>query len=148
MCIRDSPKGVLIEHLGAINMALSQISQFDISEEDTCLQFANYSFDAFVWEILISIFSGAKLILLSKEILQDSAKFIKLITNTQISFATLPPYFLSNLQKANLQAIHVLVTAGERPILRDVPKYLEAKRYFNAYGPVSYTHLRAHETLR
>jgi natural product biosynthesis luciferase-like monooxygenase protein/amino acid adenylation domain-containing protein len=133
------PKGVLIEHKGVVNLALCQISLFDISSTDRILQFASYTFDAAVSEIFSTLFSGATLLLTNKDILLSQFHFSNLIKLQKVTVLTLPPVFLASLQKETLKDIRVLLTAGEKPILKDILYYSKKLRCFNGYGPTEYT---------
>ncbi|MEI6412608.1 MAG: condensation domain-containing protein, partial [Bacteroidota bacterium] len=57
------PKGVMVEHAGVVNLALWQIDYFGLQTGDAVLQFAAYTFDASVWEIMSTLLSGARLAL-------------------------------------------------------------------------------------
>ena len=61
------PKGVMVEHGGVANLALTQISAFQIHPESRVLQFASFSFDASVSEITTALLAGAGLYLLPKK---------------------------------------------------------------------------------
>ncbi|WP_045739402.1 AMP-binding protein, partial [Xanthomonas sp. MUS 060] len=59
--------GMPKEHRGiagsVVNLALAQIGAFQVEENSRVLQFASFSFDAFVSELLVSLFYGASLYL-------------------------------------------------------------------------------------
>lgn len=48
------PKGVLVEHRGLSNLAQAQIQTFDLKPQHHILQFASLSFDASIFEIVMS----------------------------------------------------------------------------------------------
>src|SRR5258708_28784824 len=48
------PKGVMIPHHGAMNLAEAQRAHLSLGPQDRVLQFASFSFDAAVWELLMS----------------------------------------------------------------------------------------------
>jgi tyrocidine synthetase-3 len=129
------PKGTMLEHRGAVNMALAQIREFRILTSDRILQFATYTFDASVYELLMSFFSGACLVLAKKEAINSPTNFLVLIKKYQVSIITLPPVFLATLEQQSLSNIKVLITAGENPSLKDALHYSQELRYFNAFGP-------------
>ncbi len=129
------PKGTMLEHRGPVNMSMSQINQFGITSNDRILQFANYTFDAAVSELQMALFSGATLVLAAKEVITDPHSFLELIVKHQISVLTLPPVFLASLDRQGLANVRVLITAGEKPVPKDVEYYNKQLRYFNAFGP-------------
>ncbi|MFD2943648.1 non-ribosomal peptide synthetase, partial [Flavobacterium notoginsengisoli] len=129
------PKGVMIEHKSIVNTILSQISSFSINNNDNCLQFASSSFDASIWEICISLFSGSCLYIIEEESKSDTGFFKNFIISNSITFATLPPAFLQLLEVEDLKGIRTLVTAGESIALRIAKTFSKHCNYINAYGP-------------
>ena len=129
------PKGVLLEHCGAVNMTLDQVERFGIVKEDNVLQFASFSFDASISEIFMALYTGAKLVLIDKEVIDNTRLFENYLQNQAISVATLPPAYLSTLDKANLSELRVLITAGEPANIEDALQCSQFLTYFNAYGP-------------
>jgi amino acid adenylation domain-containing protein len=134
-----TPKGVMIPHKGNINMVTDQVRRFKITDKDRCLQFASVSFDASVYEIFIGLYSGASIVMLTKEIIADPRVFTEYINEKEVTFATLPPVYLSRLNKKALTKLKVLVTAGEAPNLKDAKYLSKHVNYFNAYGPTEYS---------
>ncbi|XLS27831.1 amino acid adenylation domain-containing protein [Flavobacteriaceae bacterium M23B6Z8] len=133
------PKGVMIPHRGNINMVTDQVQRFDIHAQDRCLQFASASFDASVYEIFIGLYAGASLVLLTNAIIEDPKLFAEYLKEKKVTFATLPPVYLSGLDREALTHLKVLVTAGESPNLKDAMFLSKHLTYFNAYGPTEYS---------
>ncbi|MES2732835.1 MAG: amino acid adenylation domain-containing protein [Bacteroidota bacterium] len=129
------PKGVLIEHQGNVNMATDQIRRFDITSQDKVLQFASLSFDASVYEITLALYAGASLVLLDKQLLGNTHEFEKYLQAQQVTVATLPPAYLSALDKDALHGLRVIITAGEAANVADALACSAFCRYYNAYGP-------------
>ncbi|WP_075343710.1 non-ribosomal peptide synthetase [Tenacibaculum agarivorans] len=129
------PKGVMIEHQNIINTLLSQIASFSITSEDNCLQFASQSFDASIWELGISLLSGASLYIIKEERKSEISFFKEYIQENKITFATLPPAFLQLLEVEDLKGVKTLVTAGEAIPLGLAKEFSENYTYVNAYGP-------------
>ncbi|MGG8495336.1 amino acid adenylation domain-containing protein [Tenacibaculum sp. TC6] len=133
------PKGVMIEHRGNINMVTDQVNQLKICADDRCLQFASMSFDASVYEIFIALYAGSSIVLISEDTIANPLNFTNYITEHKVTFATLPPAYLSNLNKESLSTLRVLVTAGEAPNGKDARYFGKKINYFNAYGPTEYS---------
>lgn len=130
-----NPKGVLIEHGSNVNMANDQIKQFGIQPDDKVLQFASLSFDASVYETFMALYSGAALVLLEKAIIEDTTYFTNYLKEKEVSVVTLPPAYLSTLEKGALDFVSVIITAGEAANINDALDYSRTGKYINAYGP-------------
>ncbi|MCU0290271.1 MAG: condensation domain-containing protein, partial [Acidobacteria bacterium] len=90
------PKGVAIEHRSAANLAFAQAKYFHIKEDDHILQFSSFCFDASVEQIFIAFFTGAVLILVSKETLLDMNLFKEYVEKLSITHINAVPAFLNN----------------------------------------------------
>jgi non-ribosomal peptide synthetase component F len=55
------PKAVMVEHRGLCNLALAQIKALGVEADSRILQFASFSFDAYGWELAMSLCRGASL---------------------------------------------------------------------------------------
>jgi amino acid adenylation domain-containing protein/non-ribosomal peptide synthase protein (TIGR01720 family) len=129
------PKGVAVEHRGFVNMILAQIAGFGVRPDDAVVQFASCSFDASLSEIFMALLSGARLVMAPEAAIRDGAALLALMATEGVTVATLPPSYLRALDRADLGALRVLITAGEPPDLQDARHYARRLRYFNAYGP-------------
>lgn len=129
------PKGVMIAHGGFVNMIQAQIRGFGITESDRVVQFASPSFDASLSEIFMALLTGATVVPVSGEIIQDRDLFLSFMDREKITVATLPPSYLAMLNKAPMPCLKTVITAGEPAIWDDAVFYGGSKRYFNAYGP-------------
>ena len=129
------PKGVLIEHVQFMNMFVNMIGKFGVKENDRVLLFASLGFDASVFEIFQALLTGATLVIANKEKIQNTELFLGYLDNNKVTIATLPPVYLSALNKAELPYLHTFITAGDSAIAADVNFYRQFKRYINGYGP-------------
>ncbi|MFK8101673.1 MAG: amino acid adenylation domain-containing protein [Saprospiraceae bacterium] len=130
------PKGVMVRHFGIINLVVSQIETFGITETDRVLQFASLSFDASVSEIFTSLYSGACLVLIDKTTILQSDKFITYLKTERVNIATLPPAYLNVLDLSQLKFMKTIVSAGEAIDKKQAlycAQFLE--RFINGYGP-------------
>ena len=129
------PKGVMIEHGSFMNMFVNMVGKFGVTETDRVLQFASLGFDAAVFEIFQALLTGAALVIAEKEIIQNPTSFIRYMDDKKVTVATIPPAYLSALDKPEFPHLHTLITAGEKAIPSDVNHYKRFKRFINAYGP-------------
>jgi len=130
-----TPKGVKIRHNGIINMFGAQKEVFRVSSADNILQFASISFDASIFELCMSLLSGAALVIAPGEVIQDPTLFTAFLDTHEITIATLPPSYLNLLPKKKIRHLRVLITAGDSPYLEDMAYYSQQLEYYNAYGP-------------
>jgi amino acid adenylation domain-containing protein len=133
------PKGVLIEHLGLANLVAAQKEVFKIQNNERILQFASFSFDAAIFEIVMALGTGATLYLAKKENLLLGQPLIKLLQEKAITHVTLPPAVLAALPKAELPALKTIISAGEVCSQDIMKKWGFNRQFFNAYGPTEAT---------
>ncbi|MCB0020384.1 MAG: AMP-binding protein, partial [Anaerolineales bacterium] len=65
------PKGVLLQHQGVVNFLTSMRQQPGLTVDDTLLAVTTLSFDISVLEVFLPLTTGAKLVVVSKEISAD-----------------------------------------------------------------------------
>ncbi len=133
------PKGVLIEHRGLYNLALAQIEAFNLNSNHRVLQFASMSFDASIFEIVMTLGTGATLYCAKKESLLPGQTLIQFLQDNTITHVTLPPSLLAVLPNAELPALQTIVCAGESCSSDVVKRWASGRRFFNAYGPTEAT---------
>ena len=134
-----NPKGVLIAHRGLCNLAQAQIKLFDVQPDSRVLQFASFSFDASIWEIVMALCSGARLYLGTRESLQPGQPLLRLLQEQGITHLTLVPSALAALPSEELPALQNIIVAGEPCPTKLVAQWARGRRFFNAYGPTEST---------
>ncbi|HZG96857.1 MAG TPA: amino acid adenylation domain-containing protein, partial [Nocardioidaceae bacterium] len=135
-----TPKGVMIEHHGLVNLAQAQIRFFEVSSRSRVMQFASFSFDACISEVVMALCCGATLCLPARSVSLDFALLGKYITDQAISHVTLPPALLHrqpDLEK--LAGLQTLVLAGEAPSPALIQALPSGPNIINAYGPTEST---------
>ncbi|MFM6069905.1 MAG: amino acid adenylation domain-containing protein, partial [Sphaerospermopsis kisseleviana] len=129
------PKGVMVEHKGLCNLAQAQIQTFGINSHSRVLQFASFSFDASISEILMAFGSGATLYLGTKEAFMPGKSLTEKIRNYEISHITLPPSALAVMPVEELPALQAIIVAGEACGVKLMKQWSKGRNFFNAYGP-------------
>ncbi|GCL39115.1 non-ribosomal peptide synthase [Sphaerospermopsis reniformis] len=129
------PKGVMVEHKGLCNLAQAQIQTFGINSHSRVLQFASFSFDASIWEILMAFGSGATLYLGTKEAFMPGKSLMEKIRNYEITHITLPPSALAVMPVEELPALQAIIVAGEACGVKLMKQWSMGRNFFNAYGP-------------
>lgn len=130
------PKGVMLTHRGVVAMRSFILQEYRVNQTDKVLQFANYIFDASVWEITMSLFTGARLTVIPKDSIADVNQFNKFVEKEDITITLLPPqYYL----ETDIKNLRILTTGGSATNLDIVNKAKNNMRYVNAYGPTEST---------
>ncbi|HEY3822948.1 MAG TPA: amino acid adenylation domain-containing protein [Bryobacteraceae bacterium] len=132
------PKGVLIEHRGAVNLAIAQAKLFGVGGGSCVLQFAAPTFDAAVSEIFVTLLNGGKLLLARREQLLGP-DLATLLHDGEVNVVTLPPSVLATIPEVDLPDLHTLVVAGEACPPELVRRWARGRRIVNAYGPTETT---------
>ncbi|ACK73921.1 amino acid adenylation domain protein (plasmid) [Gloeothece citriformis PCC 7424] len=129
------PKGVMVEHRGVYNLAQAQIEAFAVEKNSRVLQFASFSFDACISEILMALGSGATLYLACKDAIMPGQPLRDFLRQQNITHVTLPPSVLRVLPLETLPALQSLIVAGEACSLELIKQWSGEQNFFNAYGP-------------
>jgi amino acid adenylation domain-containing protein len=131
------PKGVLLEHAGAVNLALAQSESFKTGPGSAVLQFAALGFDAATAEVLMALCSGGALHLVPSRRLRED--LLTVLREQAITHVTLPPSLLGVLSPQDLPALRTLVVAGEACPPALLADWAPGRRFCNAYGPTETT---------
>lgn len=129
------PKGVMVEHRGMANLKVFTEQVLGITSEDRIIQFASLTFDASILEIGMALFTGAKLILVSKDTIYDHRKFEQYLNDWEVTVAVLTPSYATHLQPARLQSLALLITGGAEATQYLYKKWCNRVQYINVYGP-------------
>ena len=133
------PKGTLLEHRNLCNFTMVALEQFAITPESRVLQFASFSFDASVSEIVMALCGGARLVLARRDTLASPEALAELLRREQITTVTLPPSMLAALAPDHLPALTTVVSAGESCAWEVAERWAEGRRFLNGYGPTEAT---------
>ncbi|MEH2284139.1 MAG: amino acid adenylation domain-containing protein [Nostoc sp.] len=129
------PKGVMVEHSGLCNLAEAQIQTFGLNADSRVLQFASFSFDACISEILMAFGSGARLYLGTKDSIMPGMPLIDRLRDDGITHVTLPPSALAVLPQEELPTLQTIIVAGEACPIELMRQWATGRNFFNAYGP-------------
>lgn len=145
------PKGALLAHAGVVNLGVFSKKEFEISEHDIVTQFASFSFDASISEMICALFSGAHLYLLSAEERVSVEEFASALERTKTTFVPFVPTVFFNqiasvLSEEGFRKLHrvrTIMTAGEALYgeqVRVFQKKTDGKiNVYNLYGPTECT---------
>jgi len=133
-------KGVMIEHRGVCNLARSHAVNFSVEPRSRILQFASFSFDASVFEIVMALCQGAALYLFSQETALTEAALKDAVARNAITHAVLPPAVLAySADTSSLDPVRTLIVAGDTLSNALAERWTRGRDLINAYGPTEIT---------
>lgn len=133
------PKGVLVPHRGVCNLAEAEVQLLDMAAGSRVLQFASFSFDTSIWEIVMTLCAGGTLVMASSQDLMPGPDLLATVRKQRVTHLTLPPSALAAMPYADLPDLKVLITAGEACGVELVRRWGRGRRFFNSYGPTEAT---------
>ncbi|MEC0230608.1 non-ribosomal peptide synthetase family protein [Paenibacillus alba] len=145
------PKGTLLAHRGAVNLGTFICDKFAITEQDVLTQFATFSFDASVWEVISALYAGAHLHLLSAEERVSIEAFADAVAKAQTTIIPAVPtvFFnqlavrLSDAGFRKLASVRSVMIAGEALYGEQVRAFQTKSNgqidIYNLYGPTECT---------
>ncbi|MCP3738293.1 amino acid adenylation domain-containing protein [Rossellomorea sp. BNER] len=131
------PKGVMIEHRSVINFLYDWNKKLEVREEDRIGQFASLSFDVSVEEIGMSLLTGARLYLLTPEMIYDVVAFENYIRQNKLTILHLPPTYAKFLTFEELPSLRHFILGGS-PVSNSLVETW-GKTCINSYGPTETT---------
>ncbi|RAP57228.1 non-ribosomal peptide synthetase [Oleiagrimonas sp. MCCC 1A03011] len=134
------PKGVMIAHRNAGSLAATQIARFEPGPGSRVLQFASFSFDACVFEMLLAFCSGATLVVPASDTPLAGENLVRIVEETAITHTLLPPAVLAAIpEQETLESIRYLVAGGDVVTEDLVRRWARGRHLINAYGPTEIT---------
>jgi surfactin family lipopeptide synthetase A len=134
-----TPKGVMIEHRGLCNATVEQARVFGVGKNGRVLQFSSFSFDGWVYELMMAFGAGACLCMASRDDLVPGPGLVRVFRELRITMVLLPPSALSVLPPADLPRLECLHVAGEACPPQLVSRWAPGRRFVDVYGPTEGT---------
>ncbi len=154
------PKGVLLEHRGLVNRLLWMKRQLQVEASDVFLQKTPVTFDVSVWELLLPLVSGSKLVVARPEGHKDPLYLHQVLAGQKVSIVHFVPSMLSAALPAigweRLAGLRHVVCSGEalgKPLAEAFRARAPFVSLHNYYGPteasidVTAINLSRHATL-
>lgn len=131
------PKGILIEHASFCSAMHHQLHHFDVRQDSRVFDFASYSFDISLHNMLATLSAGACLCVPSdSDRVGNTTGVMASMRATVVSLTTSVARLVEPAQVPTLQT---LILAGEAVFSKDVSKWWGRVRVINAYGPAECT---------
>ncbi|KAF5689247.1 non-ribosomal peptide synthetase [Fusarium circinatum] len=127
------PKGTIVDHSAFCTGAYEHGRAMGMTESSRVLQFASYTFDASIMEILTTLIHGGTVCVPSSdERLHDLAGSIN---RMNVNWALLTPSVAQLLQPSLVPSLKTLVLGGEAMSSAHISSWAPSVRLMNAYGP-------------
>lgn len=133
-----TPKGVVVSHSGIPSLAFSQIEHLAFTAQSGLLQFVSISFDVALFDLCLSMLSGARLILAPGQLAlgEALAAYAKKCGVTHLNF---PAAVLNMMSPDSLSSCPNLIVGGESASAQTVAQWSKGRRMTSAYGPTETT---------
>ena len=129
------PKGAMLPHRGVVNLADELARMLGIGPGNRMLQFASFSFDVSVADIMVTLRSGATVVLAAQHDLQPGPDLARTINAQRVDFACLPPTVLRLTDPALVPGLRTLMAGGEACPDEVAAAWAPGRRFINVYGP-------------
>jgi amino acid adenylation domain-containing protein/non-ribosomal peptide synthase protein (TIGR01720 family) len=127
------PKGSVVEHRAFCTSAVEHGKAIGITHDSRVLQFASFTFDGSILEILTTLILGGCICIPNEfDRLHNTALSIRCF---DVNFALLTPSFARLLQPSEVPTLRTLVLGGEAMTKQDVARWHAHVDLHNAYGP-------------
>ena len=131
-----TPKGVLLEHGGVVNLVHDFIGRSGLGPGDRFLQFASPTFDGSVLEIFATLAAGAELVIPPAGSPRDPAALSAAIHAHGVTVFDMPPAVVSSLEPQSLPSVRLAMLGGEAFGQALVNAWATEERpLLNGYGP-------------
>jgi len=127
------PKGVALEHKAVSTSCLAHGNMFGVTPSTRALQFAAYTFDACIAEIITILVHGGCVCVPSESERRDHLADV--INTMHIDYAILTPSVSRLLDPGATPSLKTLILAGELGRNEDWKKWTTCARLYNGYGP-------------
>lgn len=127
------PKGATINHSAWVSSSSAFAPLMGITESSRVLQFASYTFDACLIEILSTLMLGGTVCVPDQASRTNDLPGV--INRMKINWATLTPSVVRTMQPAQVPQLKALVLVGEAMSQQDLLTWADRVMLGNGYGP-------------
>lgn len=129
------PNGSQLSHKGLCNLAVEQSRLFRVTRQSRVLQFAAFSFDASVSEIVMAFCVGGRVVLGRKDSLTPGKPLAETLREQQVSHITISPSALAVQPYEEFPDLKSIIVAAESCPPDLAEQWQKGRNFFNAYGP-------------
>ncbi|MCW3467115.1 non-ribosomal peptide synthetase [Chitinophaga nivalis] len=136
------PKGVLVEDRNVVRLFETDKPLYDFNRQDVWTMFHSFCFDFSVWEMYGALFYGGRLVIVPKQVTQDTELFAELLITEKVTVLNQTPSSFYVLQdymtgRTTTTAIRYVIFGGEalNPAkLKPWQQQYKNSRLINMYG--------------
>ncbi|GAC56445.1 putative non-ribosomal peptide synthetase [Gordonia hirsuta DSM 44140 = NBRC 16056] len=149
------PKGVEVTHRDVVTLMDTAAADFDFRADDVWTMFHSYAFDFSVWELWGPLLSGARLVVVDRELARDPEAFVGLLADEGVTVLSQTPSAFYQLIDARLRTqaelgLRYVVFGGEALSFEQVRRWFDefpedSAELVNMYG---ITETTVHVTFR
>ncbi|HEX7333864.1 MAG TPA: amino acid adenylation domain-containing protein [Pyrinomonadaceae bacterium] len=129
------PKGVVVPHAGAVNLGRAWLSMFDVRPGTRVLQCVSLSFDASVWELLVSVMCGATLCVPKPGTQMAGDALYEVLKQQAIELMVATPTVLATVESEGLPRLRTVAIGGEACTAELAARWSSGRSLINVYGP-------------
>lgn len=135
-----TPKGIVVSHAGLCNLARCQQRAFGVDHPSRYLFFLSVNFDASISDILVTLTSGAALVIEPVAQEELASNLFKVIAQRRVTHTDIPPSLLKMLQPEDCpDCLQTIVIGGEPADIETVRRWSQSVCLVNVYGPTEAT---------
>ncbi|KAH8681976.1 alpha-aminoadipyl-cysteinyl-valine synthetase [Xylariales sp. PMI_506] len=134
------PKGVMVEHHGVVNLAVSLGHIFGLrdTDDEVILSFSNYVFDHFVEQMTDALLNGQTLVVLNDEMRGDKERLYRYISENKVTYISGTPSVISMYEfdrfRSHMRRIDCVGEAFSEPVFDKIRETFPGL-VINGYGP-------------
>ncbi|EER23274.1 D-lysergyl-peptide-synthetase, putative [Coccidioides posadasii C735 delta SOWgp] len=133
-----APKGIVIDHGSlATSMLVGHGRSYKFSRETRTLQFASFTFDASLQEILTTLAHGGCICVPSED--ERLSNLSHCINQMQVNLALFTPTVARLIRPQDVPCLKTLILCGEQMSCQDVATWADFVDLYNGYGPAETT---------
>jgi amino acid adenylation domain-containing protein len=133
------PKGVVVSHAGVASLIRTQVERFAFDSDSRVLQFASVGFDGIVFEVLMALCNGGRLVLGTSQQLLPGPDLAALVDRHKVTHLIAPPAALGAMDPRSLPSLSTVASVGEALSADVVAQWAQGRRFLNGYGPTETT---------
>lgn len=131
------PKGVVVEHRSLTAGIATETELMGFGSESRVLQFASYTFDAFLTEVWCPLTNGGCVCVPAET--ARIGDIVNVINQMEVNWAFFTPSYLRLIQPQDVPTLRTLVIAGEAASRESIDVWHGKVNLIQAYGPTETT---------